>query len=98
MSRESGVFEITHQFCKSDDRWVLIERDLNGEIVGLNFMQGDNLELFKEQWNESDPGLLKFFDIIRAHLYPNFYHGDNRDAQLKLLNRIFWAFVEVQTS
>lgn len=98
MSSESGIFEITLQFCKSNDRWVYIERGFNGGIVGLNFMQGDNLKLFKEQWNESDPGLMKFFEIIQKHLFPNFYYNDNRDTQLNILNKIFWAFVEDRTS
>jgi hypothetical protein len=94
MRKNSGVFEITQQFCKEDDRWVLIERALSGGIVGLNFMQGDDLKLFKEQYSKSNPELMKFFRIIQKHLYPNFYAGGNRDVQFNILNKIFWAFVE----
>ena len=32
---------VVHQWCDDNDRWMYIEYDRDGKVMGLNFMQGD---------------------------------------------------------
>jgi len=53
---------VVHQWCFDNDRWMYIEYDRDGEVMGLNFMQGDDYEYFlKGGWCKSDPGLTEFY-------------------------------------
>ena len=42
---KSGVTKVEHVWCESNDRWIYIEYNAHRRIVGLNFMQGDELSL-----------------------------------------------------
>jgi len=44
------VTYIEQRFCQSNDRWIYIERNADNKIIGLNFMQGDELELFQKSY------------------------------------------------
>ena len=52
---------VVHQWCDSNDRWMYIEYDRDGKVMGLNFMQGDEYECFKKDWCVSDQGLTAFY-------------------------------------
>jgi hypothetical protein len=91
------IYEITKVYCEEDDRWIYIERDQSGTIVGLNFMQGADLKLFNEQWNFACEGLTPFFENLVHHLFPNFYAG-GLSSQLRVINKICWVFIEDRTA
>lgn len=69
-------------WCEGDDRYVLVIRN-NNEIIGLNYMQGDEFPLFLEHYNCIDPDLTKFFKAI----YP-YIHGS---TDLECINHAIWA-------
>ena len=73
-------------WCENDDRYVLIVRE-NGEIIGLNFMQGDELELFKEAYSMIDPDLTDFYNAIEPYL-------DERNDEIGKINAAIWAYFE----
>ena len=66
---------------------MLIVRE-NGEIIGLNFMQGDELELFKEAYSMIDPDLTDFYNAIEPYLGPE----DIRE--IDRINAAIWSYHE----
>lgn len=74
-------------WCENDDRYVLIIRS-NDEIIGLNFMQGDELELFKEQYSDIDTDLTNFYKAIAPYLN---YDGID---EITRINMAIWAHFE----
>ena len=74
-------------WCENDDRYVLIIRS-NDEIIGLNFMQGDELELFKEQYSEINTDLTDFYNAIEPYLV----HEETRE--IDRINAAIWAYFE----
>jgi hypothetical protein len=74
-------------WCENDDRYVLIVRE-NDEIIGLNWMQGDDLDYFKEAYSMVDPDLTDFYNAIEPYLV----HEDTRE--IDRINAAIWAFFE----
>ena len=72
-------------WCGDDDRYVLIVKE-NNEVVGLNYMQGDELELLKEQYNYVDEELTDFYNAVKDYL-----RGNN---ELDRINAAIWAYFE----
>jgi hypothetical protein len=72
-------------WCGDDDRYVLIVKE-NNEVVGLNYMQGDELELLKEQYNYVDEELTDFYNAVKDYL-----RGNN---ELDRINAAIWAHFE----
>tara|TARA_R110000868_G_scaffold396566_1_gene668806 strand:- start:852 stop:1136 length:285 start_codon:yes stop_codon:yes gene_type:complete len=75
-------------WCSGDDRIIYILRDEeSGEINGLNFMQGDGVELFKDQgYNKPDVELTRFYDVTKV------YFGG---SEIDVINKVFWLWVNL---
>ena len=69
-------------WCEGDDRYVRVVKDGNG-IVGLNYMQGDDLEYFESNFSNIDEGLTKFYNSIDGAL--------NGTAEIDRINQAIWA-------
>lgn len=72
-------------FCPGDDRIVLVVKEAN-EIVGLNYMQGDDLDYFKASFNHVNQDLTDFFLTIEPYLI--------HDDQIDRINAAIWAHFE----
>ena len=70
-------------WCKYDDRYVLIVKS-NDKIIGLNFMQGDELEMFKEDFAYVDEELTDFYNAVSPYLVGY--------SELDRINQAIWAF------
>lgn len=70
-------------WCHGDDRYVLVIKD-NDEVVGLNYMQGDEYSLFLEHYNCIDKDLTKFYNAI------NYFDGE---TEIDRINEAIWAYV-----
>lgn len=80
-------------WCSNDDRFILIKR-VNGEIDGLNYCQGDDLEYFLENFNEIDEDLTNFYKAIVPYLT---YEGTNEydgSEEVDRINMAIWAHFE----
>lgn len=73
-------------WCDSDDRYILIIKE-NDAIVGLNFMQGDELEYFKSSFMYVDNDLTDFYNSIEPYL-------DARNDEVGKINAAIWAHFE----
>ena len=72
-------------WCPSDDRYIFIFKS-NDKVVGLNFMQGDELELFKEYYYNIDEDLTDFYNAVEPYLAA--------DDQVDRINAAIWAYFE----
>ena len=72
-------------YCPSNDRIVLVVKEGN-EVVGLNYMQGDDLDYFKHSFLYIDTELTDFFNAIEPYLV--------RDNELDNINAAIWAHFE----
>ncbi len=70
-------------WCESDDRFVLVVRE-DGDIVGLNYMQGDDLELFELDFSDIDNDLTKFYNSVIHYL--------NGYTEINQINQAIWAY------
>ena len=72
-------------WCEGDDRYVRVFQ-VGDEITGINFMQGDDYELFNDNYQGIDEDLTKFF-----HATKNYLSGDTR---IECINQAIWAWFE----
>lgn len=79
------IFSEEIVWCNGDDRHILIKR-ADGEIVGLNYCQGDDLEYFIDNFHEIDHDLTNFFKAVEPYLI----HEDQVDR----INAAIWAHFE----
>jgi hypothetical protein len=81
------IEKVEHIWCDQDDRWVYIERYEGGEI-GLNFVQGNDYEYFKEGWCAVDKGLSEFYEQMRL-LIPI---QRQSESDISFINTVIWAY------
>lgn len=70
-------------FSPGDDRHILIMKEGN-EVIGLNYMQGDELELFVECYNDIDHDLTDFYNGVKYYL--------GGETELDRVNQAIWAY------
>lgn len=70
-------------FSHGDDRHILIIKEGN-EVVGLNYMQGDELEYFVEHYNDIDHDLTDFYNGVKYYL--------GGETELDRVNQAIWAY------
>jgi len=88
-SREENgyrLFKVEHRWDTENDRWIYIEHYESG-YLGLNFMQGDEYELFKKNWCQMDRGLSEFYNGNKETLkkYPG-------ASEIETINTAMWLF------
>jgi hypothetical protein len=76
-------------WCANDDRYLYIEKEDN-EIVGLNFMQGDEIEYFKDHYCEVSKDLTIFYNAVSVYL--------GGESELDRINQAIWAYVDYRNS
>ena len=74
-------------WCPGDDRYILIVKE-DDRIIGLNFMQGDELDVFKRDFSNIDYDLTDFFNAVELYLNHDEYN------QIDRINAAIWAYFE----
>ena len=74
-------------WCDGDDRYILIVKE-DDAIVGLNFMQGDELELFKEHYGYVDYDLTDYFNAVEPYLV------HDGTSEIDRINAAIWSYFE----
>ena len=72
-------------WCPCDDRYILIIKE-DDDIVGLNFMQGDELDIFKKEFNYVDAKLTDLYNAVAPYL--------GGASELDRINQAIWAYFE----
>tara|TARA_R110002167_G_scaffold244613_1_gene450082 strand:- start:378 stop:668 length:291 start_codon:yes stop_codon:yes gene_type:complete len=93
MSDEERLMSVSHVWKPDSDRWIYIET-YNTGMTGLSYMQGDEYELFKEQYCEVDKGLSNFYvdmiqelDMIRENL-----------TEVEFIDKVIWIYHMAEVS
>lgn len=74
-------------WCDNDDRYILIIKE-DDEIVGLNYMQGDELGVFKRDSMYIDEELTDFYNAVEPYLV------HNGTSEVDRINAAIWAYFE----
>ena len=82
------VTKVSHIWSQDDDRWVYIEYDEQAKIIGMNFMQGDEYELFKRVYCENNEHLFKFYEVM----LDTFTIDKASVNTIEFINKCMWAF------
>ena len=88
MINEYRVDKIVHEWSEKEDRWIYIEYNSQRKIIGLNFMQGDDYDYFKEKWCHNDQGLTEFYNSM-LYTFPIEKASVNT---LEFINKVMWAY------
>lgn len=93
MSDEERLMSVSHVWKPDSDRWIYIET-YNTGMTGLSYMQGDEYELFKEEYCEVDKGLSNFYvdmiqelDMIRENL-----------TEVEFIDKVIWIYHMAEVS
>jgi hypothetical protein len=76
-------------WCQSNDRYIRVFK-LGDAISGINFMQGDDYELFNDEYQGIDEDLTNFF-----HATKNYLSGDTR---IERINQAIWAWFDYKNN
>tara|TARA_R100000951_G_scaffold28908_1_gene24797 strand:- start:1177 stop:1530 length:354 start_codon:yes stop_codon:yes gene_type:complete len=95
-SRECTIVEVNHIWHQPSDRWIYIEKH-EDNWIGLNFMQGDEYELFKEEYCIEDRALSTFFDEMKNDELP-FDLQLEKDGDVEYIDKIIWIFYKAKAS
>jgi hypothetical protein len=76
-------------WCEGDDRYVRVFQ-VGDEITGLNFMQGDEYELFNDDYQGIDEGLTNFYHATKDYL--------SGDTRIERVNQAIWAWFEYKNN
>ena len=94
--RECTIVEVRHVWHQPSDRWIYIEKHVDGWI-GLNFMQGDEYELFKKDFCVVDNALSTFFGEMKNDELP-FDLQLQEDGDVEYIDKIIWIFYKAKSS
>ena len=84
----SELDKVVHQWCDDNDRWIYIEYNRDGKVMGLNFMQGDEYEIFKQAYCENNEYLFRFYKVMLT----NFTLDQEVLTEIEFINKCMWAF------
>ena len=104
-SRECTIVEVNHIWHQPSDRWIYIEKHEDGWL-GLNFMQGDEYELFKEDFCVEDRALSTFFDEMKNDELPfdlqrplmSYISPIEENGDVEYIDKIIWIFLKAEAS
>ena len=86
------ITKIEHVWSKENDRWLFIQYDKNDKIVGLNFMQGEEYDLFTKDWCKPDYGLFEFYQYMLMT-----YEIERQSiTKFDLINKAIWTYVTAE--
>ena len=57
--------KVEHIWNEKSDRWLYIESNIAGEIIGVNFMQGNDYKDFKRYWCITHVELTRFHNYMK---------------------------------
>ena len=76
---------VEHKWMSLSDRWIYI-KSKDGEVVGLNFMQGDDYDLFVKDWCYTNQALTNFYNSQK--------HLIKVEGLYERIDTIMWLYFE----
>lgn len=79
--------KVEHLWIEEHDRWIYIEYNKENDIIGLNFMQGDNYDEFIKGHCYKDLGLTIFYN----HMKSSYTHEFDNITDIAFINKVMWS-------
>ena len=77
-------------WCEGDDRYVRV-LTLNDEVIGINYMQGDDYESFDDSYKDIiDKDLTNFYNSVQRYL--------NGATEIDRINQAIWAHFDYKNN
>jgi hypothetical protein len=92
MKTNDKLNAVEHIWYAESDRWIYIERYASG-YLGLNFMQSDEYELFKNNWCKIDRSISEFYDTMKNDLLKLRVEM----SELEFIDKVMWIYFEAVT-
>ena len=86
------ITRVEHHWSKENDRWIFIQYNKQNDIVGLNFMQGEEYDLFTKDWCKPDHALFEFYQ----YMLMTFEIESQSISRLDFINKVFWTYVTAE--
>ena len=83
------TIKIENIWSADNDRWIYLEYNEQNKICGMNFMQGDEYEVFKAKYMENDSGLMEFYGEM-LYTFPIEKVSVDR---ITFINKVMWTYV-----
>jgi hypothetical protein len=62
--KNNKVIKVEHIWCDSNDRWIYLEYNEQDKICGMNFMQGDEYEVYTFPIEKNSVGPIVFINKV----------------------------------
>ena len=85
---KNKVTKVSHIWSNEDDRWIYLEYNEQAKIIGMNFMQGDEYEIFKQVYCENNEHLFDFYEIM----VDTFTIDKASVNRVEFINKCMWTF------
>lgn len=70
-------------WCNQHDRYIYIVKE-NDDVIGLNYMQGEDFEYFEKNYSNIDEDLTDFYNSLDSYL--------NGEDEIECINQAIWAY------
>ena len=70
-------------WCRQHDRYIYIVKE-NDDVIGLNYMQGEDFEYFEKDYMNIDYDLTDFYNALADYL--------NGEDEIERINQAMWAY------
>ena len=84
-------------FVESSDRFIFLQHDKENKLIGINYMQGYNINLFKQKYSKNEVNLLNFINrlIKSCSIKPKPDFKTNFKEYIKWIDDLIWLHVDV---
>jgi len=76
-------------WCQRHDRYIRVHK-VGDVVVGINYMQGDELEIFNRDFKDIDGDLTNFYNAVRPYL--------NGGTEIENINLAIWAHFDYENN
>ena len=90
-SKENEIVKVVHKWSEKNDRWIYIAYNDSNNIIGLNFMQGNEYDLFKKDFCINDRRL----NSLYKHIVYNYRFADDCSSE-EILDKVIWTYLVVK--
>jgi len=70
-------------WCRQHDRHIYVVKE-GDEVIGLNYMQGEEFEYFEKDYMNIDEDLTDFYNSLNTYL--------NGEDEIEQINQAIWAY------
>jgi hypothetical protein len=82
--------KVEHICNEKSDRWLYVESNIAGEIIGANFMQGNDYNDFKQNWCITHVELTRFHNYMKK----TFHLEASNYIQVTFLNMCIDTYIK----